>query len=417
MAEASRFPHLALPFAIVGAAGGWLSASLVSNPLVQRFRWDLEVEATLVAAAFAGLAGALLTRWCRRDPLAYVLDPSDSEAAPRPATDRWPLQALVVLAAGTLTGAIVASALDVYNGLWFGALAGLGCAAAFVPVCLAVIAAARRARRARLGSLVSDSDRRAVWGILATALSVATLEALPAWPAAAAGEGSAPVPAAVMLGAAALVIAGILVADGLGLRRARRELAPGLVARDPTSLASTDVEAPRLDLGLGDDLAARIARTAAAYRGRDRTLALVQGDPEQAISAFRRALARGGACLSIVALAAGAHALAREDTALLMYDERRCEGFEFPSCERLADAHRQSSPLLAMELYAKACGATAPESCVSLGEMYMAGYEAIEQSVPRKPNAAEQALHARAMEYFGRACRYGVRKGCIAMAR
>ena len=61
MAEASRFPHLALPFAIVGAAGGWLSANLVANPLVQRFRWDVRVHATLVAALLAGKADPYLS--------------------------------------------------------------------------------------------------------------------------------------------------------------------------------------------------------------------------------------------------------------------------------------------------------------------------------------------------------------------
>jgi hypothetical protein len=34
MADPSRFPQLALPFTLVGAAAGWLSAGLVNNPFL-----------------------------------------------------------------------------------------------------------------------------------------------------------------------------------------------------------------------------------------------------------------------------------------------------------------------------------------------------------------------------------------------
>ena len=54
MAHRTRFPHLALPFAIVGAAGGWLSAGLLSNPLM-RMTWPgKEWAAGLIAMVLAG---------------------------------------------------------------------------------------------------------------------------------------------------------------------------------------------------------------------------------------------------------------------------------------------------------------------------------------------------------------------------
>lgn len=396
--EASRFPHLALPFAIAGAAGGWLSATFVANPLVHSFRHDLRVPSALLAAAFAALAGQVLTRWGRREPSPFELE----GFAPRspPARERWSVHALVILAAGAMTGMLVALVCDVPNGAGPGALAGAACAAAFVPVCLAVLAAARRAKRARLGSLVSASDRRAVWGILATALSVATLEALAAWPAAGIGEAPAPWPAAGMLAAAALLIGGILVADALGRRRAERALSPGLVPQDPERAASVDTGAPRLDLGLGDGLSAHVARAAAAYRGRDRALALVQGDADQARAAFRRAGIRGAMGLATVLLVACAHLAARGPSAARIFDEERCDRFGYRSCHRVAEAVRETNPARAMALYDRACGAESVASCVALGWMLL--------------DRDEGELADR---YFARACRHGDRGGCLGLGR
>ncbi len=415
MAEASRFPHLALPFAIVGASGGWLSASLVSSPLVQRFQADLRAPATLVAAIFSALAGALITRICTQVGLRYDLETlEESEARPR--ADRWIVHALVMLATGTVTGSLVAGLGNVYNGIAFGALAGLGCAAAFVPVCLLVVAAARRARRARLGSLVSESDRRAVWGILATTLSVATLEALPIWPAPGGEVAQAPIPA--MLVAAAATLSAILVADASDFRRAKEALAPGLVTRDPGKLAPTDVEAPKLDLGLGEEVGARVAPPADVYRGRARTVALVQGDAEQTTLAFRRAILRGRVGLGLVVITICAHVAAASDLGQRLFDEQQCDSFEYRSCARLADAARETDPVRAMSLYEKACGVTSTSSCITLGEMYL-GTDDIgaPRTGPRSEQEYDRMAFRRAIEFFSRACRYGDRNGCARVDR
>lgn len=323
MANSSRFPQLALPFAIVGASAGWLSAALLANPMVGALRPGKEHVAVLCATAFAAATGALLTRWCVGRRYSYELDTPDAPGADmRARTDRWPRHVLAVLLAGAASGVAVAVLCDAYGGPQAGALSGSLCALAFVPVCLAVIAAARRAQRARLGSIVADSDRRAVWGILALALSVATLEALPDWPAAAVGATAVPAPALLMAQAAGLLTLAILLLDVRALREARRAIAPGLERQDPAAVDPGGADVPRLDLGLGEDLRARFARSATAYRGRDRTLALVQGSPEQALTALQRAVRRGALGLAVIGAVHGAHLAADTQLAQRLYEQR-----------------------------------------------------------------------------------------------
>ena len=176
MADASRFPHLALPFVLVGAAAGWLCAGLLQNPLIVRVHPAPPWGVALVTAGVAGASGALHTWLCDNQ---LPRDPQDSSLPARSFTDTWLNHGLVVLGAGALAGALSAGVFDAYHGVVVGALGGLGCAIAFLPVCFAVLHMARRAQRARMGSLVAASDRRAVWGILLTALAVTTIGALP----------------------------------------------------------------------------------------------------------------------------------------------------------------------------------------------------------------------------------------------
>src|SRR5262249_4763299 len=67
----SRMPELALPFALVGAAGGWLSAGFLSNPLIHVILTGQQRAAAICSAVVAALVGKALTRWCVRvDPFA-----------------------------------------------------------------------------------------------------------------------------------------------------------------------------------------------------------------------------------------------------------------------------------------------------------------------------------------------------------
>jgi hypothetical protein len=189
----------------------------------------------------------------------------------------------------------------------------------FVPVCLFVLAAARRAQRARLGSLVASSDRRAVWGILAITLAAATLEALPEWPAASADDRPWPLVALGMLVLAGLATLEIFREDRAVLGRAREMERAGLEAREEPVLDASEIL--RLDLGLGDELRARTAR--GAYRQVDRTVALVQGSLEAAVGALERSVRRGKIGLAVVALVGAAHLAANSRLAFRGYGDLR----------------------------------------------------------------------------------------------
>ncbi len=322
MADNSRFPSLVLPFAIVGAAAGWLSAGLggwVSQPLAAGC-------ATVVAA----LTGALLRWTCVRRRYEYEMGDPDPEL--RPTTDTWWLHVAIVLGAGAITGYLVAALTPLCCTEDWCALGGALCAIVFVPVCLAVLAAARRAQRARLGSLVASCDRRAVWGILGTALAVTTVEALAEWPLAMLGHTDPPVVATALLLAAAGAALAIRRADLRALRRARDEIAAGLAAQDPTVVEHQPDTMARLDLGLGDDLLARFARGAAAYRQQERTVALVRGSPALAVQALQRAVRRGTLALVTIGIVSAVHAAAAMAPARLAY-KIRCHAGSGIACE------------------------------------------------------------------------------------
>lgn len=337
MADASRFPNLALPFAILGASAGWISAGFLANPLVaQAFpaRSDL---AALCAAGAGAAAGLVVRKMCVGRRYAYEIETPDPEARPR--TDAFLAHVGVVLAAGASAGAIVAALHKPYGGPAWGLLSGSLAAAAFVPIFLVVLAAARRAQRARLGSMVAGSDRRAVWAILATTLALATAGALPEWPAAGAQNSAQPWPALLMLAGAALVVGAALLLDRRALRGAEAAL-QGAAPQPADEMDAVTPGVPHLDLGLGDGLAARLARSAAAYRGRDRALALVQGSPDLARAALRRAVLRGTVSLALIAAMACAHVAATTAPALRLYGELRCRQGNAGWCLHLAGLNR-----------------------------------------------------------------------------
>jgi hypothetical protein len=333
MADASRFPRLAPPFAVVGAAAGWLSAALLGNPILG-FSVNRPLTA-LVAAALAALTGVIVKRLCVGRRYWYEIGDPDPDVRPR--TDVWPLHAVVMIAAGAGTGALVGTLDKAVGHPGECAASGAVCALAFVPVGLAVIAAARRAQRARLGSIVADSDRRAVWGILAATLAVTTLEALPDWAAALEGDGRAPWAAPGMLLAAGAATLWILRADRRAQGEAREATREGLTAREPEEIGPVDPGVGRVDLGLGDEVQARLARGAAAYRHRERTVALVQGSPEHAFAALARAARRGAASLAVIGAVGALHLTATTMPARATYEELRCRTWSSgEACSRAA---------------------------------------------------------------------------------
>jgi hypothetical protein len=93
---------------------------------------------------------------------------------------------------------------------------------------------------------------------------------------------------------------------------------------------------PYLDLGLGDDIHARIERSAAAYRARDRALSLVQGSPKPALAELHRAVVRGAVGLVVIGAVFGAHWAAAGHLGLQLYAETACENGNPYAC-RSAD--------------------------------------------------------------------------------
>jgi hypothetical protein len=388
MADAARFPQLAVPFAVVGGAAGWLSTAFLSDPLIRQFPRELCGLSAGLAAGVGALTGALMTRWCVGKRYAYQLESVDPDA--RLPSDTWRRHVAAVLVAGATIGATLAALHGDPDLMPLCALGGTLCAAAFLPVCVAVISAARRAQRARLGSIVAGSDRRAVWGILAATLSVATLGGLVAWPAAAAGLPVHPAPALGMALAAAALTLAILAADARARRQVRRALSPGLTPQTAADLSAADAAAPRLDLGLGDELLARLSRGASAYRARERTLALVQGDPDQAGDALGRAVRRGSFSVAGIGAIVLAHLAATTTPALVLYHAHQCDQRTLVACRAAAELVQAEDPAQAMRLYHRGCGMGVAADCAAVAALH-----------ERQGRASSLAL---ALTFYHRAC-------------
>jgi hypothetical protein len=295
-------------------AAGWLSDGLLANPLVSAVPRRSQGATAVVAALVAASLGALLSR----------LSSSRGALGEKPLTLRT--LALLVVLAGLVTGAVVGG---LEAGTGWGLLSGAGnggiSALAFVPVCAVVVAAARRSERARRGSIVAAADRRAVWGILATALALTTLAAaLDVPPSHYHTMILFPRGGVVMAVMAGLVVTFVLVADLYARVRVGRLGRAGLEQRDEAESRDAD-QVPSIDLGLGDDVRARMGRAASAYRGRARPVALVLGSLAGARSALGAAILRGVAGLAVVGAVLAGHGWAETRAALVEYQALLCE--------------------------------------------------------------------------------------------
>jgi len=354
---------LVLPFALVGAAAGWISVVFLANPFVGLACLGEEP----LAAATTAIAGAALGAWLERSVARTAAGPFPDPRAGR----RLVMGALVAGAAsGATAGAIEFRAA---GAAFVGLLSGIGCAVAFLPVAALVVAAAARAARARMGSIVAASDRRAVWSILAVTLAAATLVTLPAWPASV-DAGMDPPTALLGLATVATVAAVAALAWDIAasskLERVAREAAlfddgAGLDVR------GADRAVPRLDLGLGGEVRARFAAGPVAYRSRPRVVALLLGDADIARDALRRAVRRGTVGVAVTVLTLLGHTAARTNEARIAFDEARCGGGNPHGCRAAAllleAAGRESGSARTMAraraLHARACAARYLMSC------------------------------------------------------
>ncbi len=331
-----RTPGLTLPFMLVGMSAGWLCVGFLSHPTVDYLPDRPQAFAAAIAGLAGAIVGALVTRSCR---------PREADAW-RSRMSPSARMVLTVPIAGAVSGAIVG--LDIWpraQAAVAGALTGAGCAVVFLPICAVVLAAARRAARARLGTIVAATDHRAVWRTLAGCVALASLLAAPDWSAAANGVERAPAVGGGVALAAALIVAACLLADVAAVLRVAGLVARGASMEERQGLADTEAAVPRVDLGLGDDVRAEVARGAAAYRATDRAVTLLVGSLEEAVAAVRGARRRSAMVLAGVLSVLVAHAFAMSGGAAAAFAERRCADGLVPSCVRAAELHAEALDL------------------------------------------------------------------------
>ena len=267
--------HLALPFGLLGLFGASLTADHFGLSGAYRegvARGPLTLFLPLVSA----LLGLLLS-------------------ARAVTKRRWATVVLVVLgtelAAGAI-GGITAKLIWPAQDPWYGVASGLVRGLAFMPVVALLVWLARRVGRARAGSLVDETDRRAPWMIIA--IGVAAFQGPVAYGARTIHHINPDITAALgLLSVGAIVTMTVL--DLLALRRANASVLEigDMRARDPDSaFPCEDVE----DLGVGDDEHEAL-EGGAAYRGNPRPIRVVRGTPEIAVPMLRGALARSTYCL------------------------------------------------------------------------------------------------------------------------
>ncbi|MDI1444132.1 hypothetical protein [Polyangium sp. 6x1] len=281
----SRVPRLSLPYAVLGAVGGWMAADFFRVGALKLMDAGLRPAFVVVTPLCALLLGVLVqptVHWPRR-AAAFLA------------------AAVGVLSAGLMGGALIGVMRWSRWGLGEGAATGFVCALGFLPAFALVLAAARRVGRARPGSLVDRADRRAVWLAVAVSVALGTLAALPDWNVFPTGVRPSLEVSRTLGVAAVAAIFALCLGDAVALARALR-VERLLSAMRPASADDPRVAwSPRkLDLGLGEETRASVLSAAVVYREHDRVLSVVRGNPRDA----RRALLGAFAC-GVVALGVG----------------------------------------------------------------------------------------------------------------
>ncbi|HZO12946.1 MAG TPA: hypothetical protein VFB62_06800 [Polyangiaceae bacterium] len=316
IASAERMPRLEAPFAILGAVVGWTSARFLENPWVGV---SSELNVTL-AMTFGALGGALLGFKLRSPAF------SRRRAAGLYAM-RW------VAGLGIMMGALL-GALSVGDyGLMTGAMVGSLCGLASAPLCSAVLYAARAAERARLGSIVAFSDRRAVWGMLAAAAALVSLAALPDLPAWRGGTVSFPW-LSTLAAIGALLVVYCEVRQNREALRSLESLLENARPRDDDRVPHADV--PRVDLGLGNEMHSQVMAEGVSYRGADREVGLIVGAAAEVRAALARALRWANARLALTVLVVLAHAIALNGHIAFAYHDELCDRHDRQACSRAA---------------------------------------------------------------------------------
>ncbi|WP_441287829.1 hypothetical protein ACSRUE_37895 [Sorangium sp. KYC3313] len=316
---------LVFPCGAIGLVGGWITADVLEmDELVPRF---LLAGVTPIVAALLGHYLTPRIGGVRGDgSMAFGAGDAPADGAPWvDAPGKWTRRGPFVAGVLALWAIVVAGVVNGMTiglvvgpaGMIIGAAFGAVFALPFVPALAVVLIAANRVGRARAGSIVALSDRRAVWAATAAVIAVA-LQLGSGLPGAAAPDLGRLVAA---MGFA--VVAGLCALDALEIARVLKlprersgagdevaeriagEIEAGATGAGDDGAASSAARAgwkgtgERIDLGLGDEVQVEVVRPTHAYRGAQQIARVVRGDRGRAVAALRAGLMRGAGALAI----------------------------------------------------------------------------------------------------------------------
>jgi hypothetical protein len=322
METAQRIPPVVIPFAMVGLGAGWLAAGLV------RTLGSAVTEAQPVAAACGAVAGvilgALVTSRARK--LTWVEQPRSVMGY------LFWLLPLAVMCAAAITAALVGSPAPL--ALETGLAVGVPTAVVVLPICRLVLNAAIRATRARMGSIVAASDRRAILRYTLAPLGVCTALGAVDWPAIATHIVHPPW---ISLAMAAGTLGGLLALVAADARALRRLNA---IARQRESDAEPLHTTPgrsieRIDFGVGDDIREELKAGGPAYRSRGQVARLLLGDADMAVAALQKAIRGGIAATVLGAAGLAAHFVAPTPLGSSLFHGIRCERGSSWDCQAM----------------------------------------------------------------------------------
>jgi hypothetical protein len=270
-------PSLWLPFAALGIAGGWLTARGFGPG-------DAPIGAMLFT--FTPLSCALLGGFLTK----------------RIGRFWFPLAFVATIVAGVFNGALIGLCLAGPVGVPFGGMFGAMYALPFLPATMAVAFAARRVTAAP-ETPVGRAQRRGIW--VTAAFAIAASAAVCAahhsfgWP-----------PALLALGGAS--VGAFMLARDVGELVSLRRVATrvrGMARRNGPLPRLVDMGAQKIELGAGDAVFDEV-EPGEPFRGVDRLLRTVHGDPTEALRAVRWSVARDAALVAIAAASVWATVLA-----------------------------------------------------------------------------------------------------------
>jgi len=274
--EAANMPSLAKPFAAFGAAAG-LFAILALGSFRDAAREVSPLTPMIATAALGALVGVTLRGWRRLH----------TPTLAREAVILW--VAIITGLAGAASGGVVGLVTWGTDGFARFAAGGAVVGLVFVPSCLVVFDAAKRAGRGRHGSLVAATDRRTVLSTVLAGIAFAGATQVPAVLSANVSNELAPL---LQVGLSLVVCLGATIAIVVLQRRDRSARASleafakdeAWLDRAPVGEEGEALAPAAVDLGVGTE---RWTRTSDAnYRLSGRTDVLVKGSIARATAAF-----------------------------------------------------------------------------------------------------------------------------------